>query len=68
MAALPALATSATVSAIPASSRSATTTRAPSRAKARDSARPIPLAPPVTTATLPFKLSIGLPAREVCAY
>ena len=44
MAALPARATSATVSAIPASSRSATTTRAPSRAKARASARPIPLA------------------------
>src|SRR5437867_4497496 len=29
---------------------------APSRAKARAIARPIPLAPPVTTATLPFSL------------
>ena len=37
---------------IAASSRSATTTRAPSRASASTSARPIPLPPPVTTATL----------------
>src|SRR6185436_2113907 len=65
-AALPARATSATVSAIPASSRSATTTRAPSRAKARESARPIPLAPPVTTATLPPKLSIASPRVAWC--
>src|SRR3984893_7683766 len=40
---------------------SATTTRAPSPAKARQRARPMPLAPPVTTAVLSLRFSIGSP-------
>src|SRR5205807_4340986 len=44
-----------TVSAV--SSRSATTTSAPSSAKRTQHARPMPLAPPVTTATRPCKRS-----------
>ncbi len=55
----PAWVTPATVSAMPVSSRSATTTSAPSRAKSSASARPIPLAPPVTTAVRPCRLVRG---------
>src|SRR5437588_4192596 len=40
-----------------------TTTFAPWRAKAADVARPIPLPPPVTSATLPAK-SISLPSAQ----
>src|SRR6267142_5673326 len=61
MALLPALATLRAVSAMPASSMSATTMRAPSPAKARQRARPMPLAPPVTTAVLSLRLSMGSP-------
>jgi hypothetical protein len=43
----------------PASSMSQHTTRAPCRAKRRALARPMPLAPPVITATLSFN-SIGV--------
>src|SRR4051794_22782582 len=54
----------ATVSA-PAPSRSAATTpRAPSRAKRRTSARPIPEAPPVTTATRPESSTVDLVDAE----
>src|ERR1051325_8305766 len=42
---------------------SATITRAPSRAKIVASLRPMPLAPPVTIATLPFSLMSGLLRR-----
>src|SRR5450755_1022756 len=53
MALAPSPSRAATVAA-PASSRtSATTTRAPSSAKRSQHARPMPLPPPVTTATLP---------------
>src|SRR4029453_5863358 len=55
----PARPTPVTVSAMPAPSRSATTTFAPPRAKSRASARPIPLAPPVTTAVRSFRLVRG---------
>src|SRR5512132_456594 len=57
----PAFSAPAAVSAMPVSSRSATTTLAPSPANARQSARPIPLAPPVTTATLPLRFSPRCP-------
>ena len=43
------------VASAPALSRSTTTTFAPWRANAADVARPIPLPPPVTSATLPVK-------------
>src|SRR6266545_4354569 len=58
---VPAFFTPAAVSAMPASSMSATTTWAPSPAKARQRARPIPLAPPVTTAVLPLRFSMWSP-------
>src|SRR5215207_5510106 len=41
--------------------RPATTTSAPRRAKASAAARPIPVAPPVTSTTLPSKSRIGSP-------
>src|SRR5215475_5325310 len=44
-----------TVAWAPAPSRSTTTTFAPCRANATDVARPMPLPPPVTSATLPVK-------------
>src|SRR6267378_1705906 len=49
----PSACASPATAAIPRSSRSATTTLAPSRANRRINARPMPLAPPVTTAVLP---------------
>src|SRR5262245_13840987 len=45
----------------PASSTSPTTTRAPSAARRRTDASPIPLAPPVTTATRSVSRSMDLP-------
>src|SRR5690606_18927602 len=65
--ALPPMATiAATVSSPPAMLRSATATFAPSRAKARAVARPMPLAPPVTMATLSTNsLSIGEPLSVI---
>src|SRR5262249_22307096 len=51
---------SPTVSARTGCSMSAMTTRAPSSSRASTMPRPMPLAPPVTTATLPAKLSIPL--------
>ena len=66
----PAFATPAAVSVMPASSRSATTTSAPARAKARQSARPMPLAPPVTTATRSARVlhapGVWAPPRKRC--
>src|SRR5215472_13572711 len=62
MASPPTPLTAATVPSMPASSTSATTMRAPARARHRHSARPIPLAPPVTTATRLFRLSIEVPS------
>src|SRR5437762_2465238 len=50
----PSACASPATAAMPASSRSATTTLAPSRANRWISARPIPLAPPVTTAVRPL--------------
>src|SRR5205085_3610150 len=47
----------------PAASRSTTTTFAPWRAKAADVARPIPLPPPVMSATLPVKSILIASAR-----
>src|SRR5439155_6982763 len=68
MASLPASFTAVTVPSIPASSTSATTTRAPARARPRHSSRPIPLAPPVTTATLSRTLSMAPPVTSTrCA-
>ena len=46
------------VSSISSTDRSHSATWQPSAASCRTSSRPIPLAPPVTTATLPVKLSI----------
>ncbi|MNN07197.1 hypothetical protein D3C81_1200170 [compost metagenome] len=52
----PASLINATVPSPPTGSRSATTTLRPSRANARAVARPIPAAPPVTSATWPEKV------------
>ena len=52
------------VSRLASSATSATTTRAPARAKASAAARPMPLAAPVTNATLPAN-SPSLPAAAI---
>src|SRR5205085_972674 len=48
----------------PGASTSATTTAAPSAAKRRHRARPMPAAPPVTTATFPERSMPGVSRRE----
>ena len=60
--------TAATAASMPAWSTSETTTRIPSAAKRSTMARPIPLAPPVTTAVLPSRsFMIGLSPRRANA-
>src|ERR1700719_3561460 len=57
--------TEAATACAPARSRSATTTlAAPARWKASHSARPIPLAPPVTTTTLPVTFIVASEVRK----
>ncbi len=62
-AATPAASSSATVAASGASSTSASASRMPSEANRRARARPIPLAPPVTTATRSCSSRIEPPRR-----
>src|SRR5829696_4971901 len=64
----PAFSTSWTVSAPASSSRSPTTTSAPSSAKRSQQARPMPLPPPVTTATRPSNRLISAPSFGRCRH
>jgi hypothetical protein len=56
------------VSWLASSARSATTTLALARANASAAAWPMPLAAPVTNATLPAKLPSWLPAAIMCSF
>src|SRR4051812_6972786 len=64
----PSSVTSFTVAAAAASSTSATITDAPSRANNTDAARPIPLPPPVTSATLLMRLQPSALCQRCGAY